>query len=47
MTKEFCGMMIFLFGISILSLELFFVPLIQHFSVEADAGLSMSYFKTS
>lgn len=37
MNKKFCGIITFLFGISILGLELFFIPLMQHFSVEAGA----------
>lgn len=43
MNKKLCGMIIFLFGISVLGLELFFIPLMQHFSVEAGADLSMPY----
>lgn len=43
MSKRFSGLIVFLFGASILSLELFFIQLIRHFTVEAGVGLSVPY----
>lgn len=43
MNKKFSGLIVLLFGLSILSLELFFIQLIRHFTVEAGVGLSIPY----